>query len=467
MRAVVLMLCCLLACPSIGLATNQQSNNFDPEKEYARAAAQIVGSSLVEGAAYERLSYLTDRIGHRLSGSPQLEQAVKWAVETLKADGLDNVHAEPVMVPHWVRGDESAEITAPAKHRLSILGLGGTVGTPAEGITAEVIEINSYEELEKSAAQVKGKIVLYNAPMRKDLPPFTAYGDAVKFRGTGASNAAKYGAVATLVRSVTTRSLSTPHTGSLRYLPDLPQIPAAAVTVENADLIHRLLARGDKVTVNLKLGAKTLPDVQSANVIAELRGREKPDEVVVISGHLDSWDVGTGAQDDGAGCIVAMEALRILAKLNLRPRRTIRVVLFTNEENGLRGGVAYGAVYKNALEKHIAAIEADAGGARPIGYSFEGKDGDFAKVQKIAPLLNSFGAGEITKGFGGADISVITNQGVPGLGLRPEPTHYFDIHHTEADTLDKISQLDLSLNVASMAIMAYVLADMPETLTRQ
>jgi carboxypeptidase Q len=228
-----------------------------------------------------------------------------------------------------------------------------------------------------------------------------------------------------------------------------------------------LLASGDKVTVNLKLGAQTLPDIESANVIAELRGRERPEEVIVISGHLDSWDVGTGAQDDGAGCVVAMEALRILAKLNLRPRRTIRVVLFTNEENGLRGGVAYGEAHKTTIDKHIAAIEADAGAARPIGFSFEGKDADFAKIQKIAPLLRSFGADNMTRGFSGADISVITGQGVPGLGLRPDPTHYFDIHHTEADTLDKIDRLDLSLNVATMAIMAYVLAEMPEPLSRQ
>lgn len=436
-------------------------------KDYARAASQIIGSAMVESRAYERLEYLSDSIGARLSGSPQLDQAIQWAVATMKADGFDNVRAEPVMVPHWVRGAESAEIVAPAKHKLTILGLGGTISTPAGGITAPVVEVKSYEELEALGESVRGKIVLYNAVMRSDVSPGTAYGEAVRFRGTGAIRAAKQGAVASLIRSVTTRSLNTPHTGQMRYEEGVPKIPAAAITTENADLISRLLKRGEKVVVRLSLEAQTLPDAPSANVVAEVRGRERPDEIVLIGGHIDSWDVGTGATDDGSGCIIAWEAARLINSLNLRPRRTIRVVLFTNEENGLRGAIAYRDAHRQEFDKHVAAIEADSGAAKPLGFSFSGTDRALEMLQQMAPLLQGIGADRITKGGAGADISVLTEAGVPGLGLRPDPTHYFDLHHTEADTLDKISPIDLNLNVATMAVMTYLLADLPEPLPRE
>jgi carboxypeptidase Q len=456
MRLTGILLCCLLAF--------QQP---DINKDYSEPTAKIIGTAMVEEKAYERLEYLCDRIGHRLSGSAQLEQAVQWALQTMKADGLDNVHSEPVMVPHWVRGEESAEMISPRRYRLSILGLGGTIGTPAEGITAEVVAVRSYAELDALGDKVKGKIVLYNSPMSSTLDPGRAYGEAVQYRGSGPSRAAKWGAIAVLLRSVTTRSLQTPHTGSLNYQADIPKIPAAAVTVEDAEMIHRLISRGEKVEVKLNLGANTLPDAQSANVIGELRGRERPDEVVMICGHLDSWDVGTGASDDGAGCIMAMEAARILAKLNLRPRRTLRVVLFTNEENGLRGARAYGEAHQLEFEKHVAAIESDSGAARPQGFSFSGKDRAFATIERIAPLLQSLKANNISRSEGaGADISVLTKAGVPGLGMRPDPTHYFDIHHTHADTLEKIDRVDLSMNVATLAVMAYVIADLPEALPR-
>jgi len=464
MRLIVLLLCIVL----VGNLAPIQAQNKPLNKEYAKVASQIMGTALVEGEAYEKLEYLSDSIGNRLTGSAQLNQAIQWAVNAMKADGLENVHTEAAKVPHWVRGQESAEIITPAKHKLNILGLGGTIGTSLDGITAEVVVVRSFDELDKLGEAVKGKIVLFNSPMRKDIPTGQAYGEAVRYRGNGAIRAAKYGAVAALVRSVTTVSLNTPHTGAMRYDDNIPKIPAAAVTIENAELMQRLFVRGEKIVVNLKLGAQILPDTESANVIGEIRGSEKPDEVIVVGGHLDSWDVGTGSNDDGAGCVISMEAVRTIARLKLRPKRTIRVVLFTNEENGLYGAVAYGNTHKQEFDKHIVAIEADSGGTRPLGFSFKGSDSAFALIQEISPLLRNLRSDNVERSQGspGADISVITDAGVPGLGLRNDSTHYFDVHHTDADTFEKMDRTDLALNVATMAIMLYVLADMPQALPR-
>jgi Zn-dependent M28 family amino/carboxypeptidase len=246
----------------------------------------------------------------------------------------------------------------------------------------------------------------------------------------------------------------------------MPKIPAAAVTIEAAELMQRLTQQGETVKVTLQMEAQTLPDANSANVIAEIPGREKPEEIVLISGHIDSWDVGTGASDDGAGCVIAMEAARLIKKLNLKPRRTIRVVLFTNEENGLRGAVGYGEQHRAEFSKHIAAIEADSGGAKPLGFSFEGKEKGFNYLQDFLPLLRGVEADQLTKGGGGADISILTNTGVPSLGLRPDSSHYFDVHHTEADTLEKIEPINMATNSATLAIMTYLLADMPDPIPR-
>lgn len=460
MRRLVLLY--LALCLPV-IASAQQ----ELHQQYEKAAAQIIGTAMVDPTAYERLEYLSDQIGPRLSGSPQLERAIKWAIEQMKADGLENVRTERVLVPHWVRGEESGEIISPAHHKLSLMALGSSVGTPAEGITAEVVEVTSYEELDKLGEAVKGKIVLYYKPMRADLPPGQAYGEAVEFRVNGASRAARWGAQAIFIRSVTTRSLSTPHTGNLHYEDGVPKIPAAALSTETADLIHRLIARGQKVVVKLKLDAHKLPDAESANAIAELRGRERPEEVVLIGGHIDSWDVGTGTSDDGAGCIVAMEAVRLLVKLNLRPRRTIRVVLFTNEENGLKGALEYAERHKEELAKHIAAIESDSGAARPIGFSFTGGEKGMRLLKEISQLLRTLKADQLVRSqSAGADLSPLTRAGVPSLGLRQDSTHYFDIHHTSADTFDKVDRADLAINVAAMAVMAYALADLPVELQK-
>ncbi len=439
-----------------------------PSAVYADVAERILQSVAQGHDGYRKLEELCDDIGHRLSGSEGLERAIDWAVWRLAADGHENVRTQPVMVPKWVRGNESLHLVEPRAKELAMLGLGGSISTPPEGITAEVISVASSEELSARSAEAAGRIVLFNSPMS---PPDGrgsggGYGAAVQYRVAGARMAAQHGAVAALVRSVTARSLRSPHTGGMNYFEAGTRIPAAAVSVEDAELLTRMLARGQRVVVTLKMEARDEGLSPSANVIAELTGRERPDEVVVIGGHLDSWDVGTGAQDDAGGCVICMEALSVLRRLGLRPRRTIRVVLFTNEENGLAGGRAYAAGFAGELPGHVAAIESDAGMGAPLGFGVSHKDDDIAacaaeQLADIVRLLAPIGADRAEPGGGGADISPMRPAGVPLLGHDVDMTHYFDIHHTHADTLDKIDPENLRKNIAAMAIVAYVLADMP------
>jgi len=424
---------------------------------YREPAARLVGEAMSNQFAWERLAELGDTFGHRLSGSQALEDAIQWAVQEMKKDGLDNVHTEPVKVPHWVRGQESAEITAPRRHAMVMLGLGNSVGTPAEGIEADVLVVRTFQELEAARDRVKGRIVLFNVP-------FTVYGETVAYRGTGPSRAAALGAVAALVRSVGPPGLRLPHTGSLRYAADAPQIPAAAITAEDADRLQRMQNRGTRVRVRLKMDAKFLPDADSFNVVGEIRGREKPEEVVVLGGHFDSWDVGTGSTDDGGGCVVTWEALRIMRRLNLRPRRTVRVVLWTNEENGGRGGLAYRDRYKDQLANHVMMMESDSGVFRPTGFGFSGSDAARAKIKDIATLLRGIQADKIGPAGGGADIGPsVEAGGIPAMALEVDG-NYFLIHHTPADTIDKIDPMDMSRASAAVAVMAYVVADMPARL---
>ena len=427
--------------------------------EYRERASRIIGAALTSDVAYRRLAWLTDRIGHRLSGSEGLERAVAWAVAEMRRDGLDDVRAEKVMVPHWVRGEESLELLEPAGRKLPMLGLGNSVGTPPEGLTAEAVVVRNFDELEALGERVRGKVVVYNVP-------FTTYGQTVAYRGSGASRAAKYGAVAALVRSVTPVSLQTPHTGALRYAEEGPKIPAAAVTIEGAELLQRMHDRGERPRVRLKMEARFLPDAESANVVAELKGTEKPDEIVLVSGHLDSWDVGQGAHDDGGGCIVSWEVARLLKSLKLRPRRTIRVVLFTNEENGLRGGTAYLDAHRAEVGKHVLAVESDSGVYRATGFGLSAQASPQARadMREIARLLSGIRADRIDADGGGADIGPIMREGVTGASLNVDGTHYFDIHHTHADTFDKVSPQELASCVAALTVMAYVVADMPDRL---
>jgi hypothetical protein len=437
---------------------------------YREVSQKIVAAGRSSHGAYDTLSQLTDTIGHRLSGEPSLDKAIAWAAQTMKDDGLE-VHTEKVMVPHWQRGAEDADITTPTTRPLHIVGLGGTVGTPKGGVSGPVVVVHDWKELDAKKDQVKGAIVVYNVAM----PAWTVedgshYGDIVQYRWGGASRAAKYGAVAALVRSVTAHSLRTPHTGAMGYENDQPKIPTAAITVEDAELLDRLAARG-AVTVHVRLDDQTLPDVESANVIGELRGREKPDEVVVIGGHIDSWDVGQGAHDDGAGCVTMMEAARLLKQLGLVPRRTIRVVLFTNEENGTRGGKGYADAHKDELAKTVLAVESDSGGFAPRGFDTGAKDPEAAKhlrahVTDIASLLRQLGVRKVGDGHGGSDIGPMEPAGVPQVGLDVDNRTYFDIHHTEADTLDKVDPQQLADDVVAVAVLAYIAADAPDRLDK-
>ncbi len=436
-----------------------------------RDAERLIGAALASDHAYERLSELCDGIGHRLSGSEPLERAVRWAASAMREDGLDRVWLQEATVPHWVRGEERADMVEPGPQRLTILGLGRSVGTPEGGITADVVCVGSFARLDSLPdAAVRGRIVLYDVP-------YTNYGETVRYRGAGANRAAARGAVAALVRSVGPVSLRTPHTGAMSdYNDSIPKIPAAAVTIEDATMMHRLLDRGVRVRVRLEMAARTLPDAGSHNVIGEIRGRERPDEIVALGGHLDSWDVGQGAHDDGGGCVISMEALRLMKSLGLKPRRTVRCVLWTNEENGLRGARAYADSARNARETHVAAIESDGGVERLVGFGVRvnraGVDSlDAARQQRavealraIAPLLAGLGGDAVSEDGGGADIGPLMRFGVPGLAHRTSMEHYFDWHHTPSDMLDKVDPVELRKNAAAMAVMAYLLAELPEPL---
>ncbi len=434
----------------------------DPLPAADAAAARILGAALTDSRAYAKLTHLTDRIGHRLSGSEALEQAVRWAVEEFGRDGIEHVWTESVRVPHWVRGHESGRIVFPVEREMALLALGGSLGTAPEGLTAEVIVVDGFEGLDAAAQSVRGKIVLYDKPLGVPGRGGPGYGAVVPLRTQGASRAAALGAVGMLIRSLGTADYRLPHTGALQYAEDAPRIPAAAISAEDAALIRRLVESGETVRVRIELGARQLPDADSANVIAEIRGRELPQEIVLIGAHLDSWDVGQGAHDDGAGCAAVMEALRLLRRQGLVPRRTIRAVLFTNEENGLRGGKDYAA--RHGHERHVVAIESDSGGDAPVGFSVTAGPGGREWIAEIARPLAALGAARVAAGGGGADISPLKELGVPVMSLDQDVARYFDYHHTQADTLDKVDPRNLDLNVAALTWMAYALADHEATL---
>ena len=422
---------------------------------YRAAAGRLTAAAMADTEGYDRLTYLCYRIGARLSGSPALERAIAWAVEQMKAAGLSNVRVIPAKVPHWVRGAESARMLEPVDKPLHMLGLGMSVGTPPGGIAADVVAVSSFEELARlGRGQVQGKVVLYNEVYR-------GYGETVPYRSAGPSRAAALGAVAVLVRSVTPLAMQIPHTGTLRYDESQPRIPAAAVSPEDAMMMARLCAGGVRVKVRLEMEARTEPDADSGNAIGEIPGRERPEEVVVMGGHIDSWDVGQGAQDDGAAIMASLQAAALIKKLGLQPRRTLRVAFWVNEENGSRGAQAYRAWVGDQIGSHAAAIEMDGGAETPRGFGAAVDQRSFETLRQIGKLLDPIGAGEITTGGGGEDIAPLLLDGVPGLAERAAGTHYFDWHHTEADTLDKVDPEDFRKSVAAMAVMGYVLADMP------
>ena len=372
----------------------------------------------------------------------------------MKKDGLENVRTEKVMVPRWVRGSESAEIVDPPRHPIAMLGLGGSVATPPAGIEADVIVVKNYDELTQRAAEVKGKIVLFNVA-------YTSYGQTNQYRTGGASAAARHGAVASLVRAIgPDRPAHAAHRRHELRRRASPRIPAAAMSAEDAERMQRLADRGVRVRVRLRMEAHFEADVESANVIGEIRGSELPDEIVLVGGHFDSWDVGTGASDDGVGCVVTWEAARLMKKLGIRPRRTVRVVLFTNEENGLRGGTAYRDAYLAQAEQHVLAIESDSGVFAPSRLGFTGSAAAQRVMREIGTLLAPLGLQEIGPGGGGADIGPIAQAGkVPMLAYQGDSTRYFTIHHTPADTIDRIAPEEVSKAAAALAVVTYVVAD--------
>jgi len=439
-------------------------------KRKAKAPSLIQTAELIVGRAlqsreqsWQKMMELCDGIGHRLSGTPQLEKAVAWAAEHMQRDGLD-VTREPVEVRRWVRGQESLVIDGGVPREVPMLGLGNSVGTDGKVVEGQVLVVDSFDDLTAKKDQVKGRIVLYDVP-------FSTYGETVQYRVRGASAAARHGAVAALVRSVGPHSLATPHTGTLGYADDAPQIPAAAVDIETATQLRRLQEAGRPATARLSMQAHFDGTATSHNVVGEIRGRENPDEIVVVGCHLDSWDVGQGAQDDAAGCVAAMEAGRILASLDVAPRRTVRVVLFTNEENGLAGGRTYQE--EHAREDIVAAMEMDTGAGAFLGYRIDTRTGgtreedDAERARVIAafePVRPAFAAldPEFIPSYGGADIGPLVGHGTLGVGLHMDTTGYWPIHHTEADTLDKIDRDHFQRDVAGMALMTWVLAEWPE-----
>lgn len=427
--------------------------------QYRTVANRIINAAMADSdVAWNRMAALVDYSGPRLAGSANLERSIDWMLAEMKKDGLANVRSEPAMVPHWVRGRESITMTQPREADVPMLGLGGSIGTPSQGITAEVLVVGNFDELTRRAAEAKGKIVLFDVP-------FTDYGATVRYRGAGAVAAAKVGAVASLIRAVGPYGMRTPHTGGMQYDSTVTRIPAAAIAMEDAMMFHRMQDRGQQIVVTLRMDAQTLPDSPSRNVMGELPGREKPREIVAIGGHSDSWDVGLGAMDDAGGIVVAWEAVNLLKRLGLTPRRTIRVVGWVNEENGTRGGLAYRDAHKD--EVHALAIESDGGVFAPLGFGFSGSDSARAIIKQVGSLLERIGAGKIGASGGGADIGPIVATGVPSMSLDVDGTRYFWFHHTPADTPDKLNPLDMQKCVAAFAVMAYIIADLPELLPRK
>lgn len=426
---------------------------------YREPAARLMAEARAGDFGWHRLAELTDTFGPRITGSTNLERAITWAMDEMRKDGL-TVRSEAVTVPHWVRGHEQLDMIAPAEHALVVLGLGGSVGTPDAGLQAPVLIVSSFDDLAAKAAQAKGRIVLFNVP-------YTNYGRTVAYRTGGAVAAAKAGAVAALVRSVGPVGLRTPHTGIMEYEDGVTRIPAAAIPAEDADRLQRLADRGIEIVLRLRMGARTLDPAQSFNVIGEIRGRERPDEIVAIGCHFDSWDVGTGASDDAVGCIVTWEAARLIRKLGLQPRRTIRLVLWTSEENGIHGGEAYAQAHAAEAANHVLALESDSGIFDPASIGFSGSDEARAIMARVMSLIEPLGLGALGPSGGGADIGPIARLGnTPTMSYNGDSTKYFTIHHTPADTIDRISKAEVAKAAAAIAVVTFVAADMPERLPR-
>jgi hypothetical protein len=440
---------------SVGISQNAVQDSIMMKKLYTTA--------LTDGKAYDWLDYLSNEIGGRLSGSFEAENAVKYTEAELNELGLDKVWLQPVMVPKWTRGFKEyayIESLTGEKTVTDICALGGSVATPSLGIKAEVVEVKGLDELAALGKEkLAGKIVFYNRPMQADLiQTFEAYGGCVDQRYSGAAEAAKYGALGVIVRSMNLRMDDFPHTGAMSYgdTPVSERIPAAAISTNGADYLSSLLKLQPNLLFYFKQNCKTFDDVQSYNVIGEITGSTKPNEYMVVGGHLDSWDLADGAHDDGAGCVQSMEVLRLFKKVGYKPNHTIRVVLFMNEENGLRGGNKYAEEAKRKGETHRFALESDAGGFTPRGFSFDSNEINFSKAKAWEPLFKPYLIHYFEKGHGGADIGPLKDNIDVLAGLRPDSQRYFDYHHAANDTFDAVNRRELELGAATMASLVYL-----------
>ncbi len=448
-----------LALIAFSISLNSQNVNDD-----LIFIDKIYDEALSNGNSYEWLDYLSNQIGGRLSGSINYDRSVKWGKEELEMIEIDSVWLQPVMIPKWVRGaPEYAHIESSPGNTISvpIAALGGSISTPSIGISANVIEVKSFEELKKIGMDsIKGKIVFYNRPMDPTLiNTFQAYSGSVNQRTQGAIEAAKLGAIGVIVRSMTTSLDDYPHTGSMYYdgISLNERIPAAAISTNGAELLSSMLSLNSKIKFFFRQNSKNFPDVISHNVVGQINGSLKPDEIIVIGGHLDSWDLGDGSHDDGSGIVQSMEVLRILKSLNYKPKRTIRVVLFANEENGLRGGNKYAQESKLNKEKHFFALESDAGGFTPRGFSFDTSNKEFKSIKELESLFTKYGMNNFFMGGSGADIGPLKDGKVILAGLRPDTQRYFDYHHAASDTFDKINKRELELGAAAMTALVYLL----------
>ncbi len=423
---------------------------------------KIFNQILSKGTCYSRLDYLSNQIGGRLSGSVEAERAVKFTFETLKKEGFDSVWLQPVMVPHWVRGakEEAWFKDKNGKVVVSVCALGGSCATEKQGLFANVIEVNGLQEVGELGEKLRGKIVFYNRPMNPlFIKTFDAYSDAVDQRAMGAVAASKYGAVGVIVRSMGSNVDKNPHTGMMRLQNDLKQIPACAISTYDAELLSAALELDNSLKFYLKMNCETLPDVLSYNVLAQINGSEKPEEIILVGGHLDSWDNGDGAHDDGSGCVQSMEVLHTFKALGIKPKRSIRCVLFMNEENGARGGTAYANFAKENKEIHIAAIESDAGGFTPRNFCASTSEDKLRRLRGYAPLLQAYGIEEVLPSGGGVDIGPLKEQGTCLIGFGPDSQRYFDIHHTAVDTFDKVSKRELELGAGNISALVWLISE--------
>ncbi|GAA4277752.1 M20/M25/M40 family metallo-hydrolase [Aquimarina mytili] len=432
-------------------------------KEDSITLKKIYKTSLLNGKSYAWLDHLSNQIGARLSGSVNAQKAVEWGEKELKELGIDKVWLQSVMVPKWTRGvTEFAFIeTEPGKTtNVPICALGGSVPTPIGGIKASIVEVQGIDDLKKLGSEkITGKIVFFNRPMQADLiETFKAYGGCVDQRYSGAAEASKFGAIGVIVRSMNLRLDDFPHTGSMSYgdLSDMDKIPAAAISTNGADLLSSILKLNPKIKFHMNMNCRTWKDVESFNVIGQITGSEYPNEYMVVGGHLDSWDLGDGSHDDGAGVVQSMEVLRLFKEIGYKPKRSIRVVLFMNEENGLRGGKKYAKVAKNKGENHVFALESDAGGFTPRGFSFDCDDANFKQVEGWKSLFEPYLIHYFAKGGSGADIGPLKKDGIVLAGLRPDSQRYFDYHHAKNDTFDAVNKRELELGAATMASLVYL-----------